>query len=103
MDELQSMRVFTQVAQSPGFSSAARVLRMSPPAVTKHVASLEARVGVRLFDRTTRRVALTEAGRLYLDRCLECLQAFDDADAAVSELAREPAGLLRITGPVDFA
>jgi DNA-binding transcriptional LysR family regulator len=103
MDALQSMRVFERVAQRSNFSRAARELRMSPAAVTKHVASLEARVGVRLFDRTTRHVALTEAGRLYLERCLECLQAFDDADAAVSEMAREPAGLLRITAPVDLA
>lgn len=103
MDAVQSMRVFVRVAQFPGFAKAARELRMSPAAVTKHVAALEERVRVRLFDRTTRHVALTEAGRVYLERCLECLQAFDDADSAMSELAREPAGVLRITAPVDLA
>jgi DNA-binding transcriptional LysR family regulator len=70
--------------------------------VTKHVAALEARVGARLFDRTTRRVSLTEAGRVYLERCLECLQVFEEADARVNELSHEPRGLLRVTAPIDL-
>jgi DNA-binding transcriptional LysR family regulator len=74
---------------------------MSPAAVTKHVAALESRVRARLFDRTTRSVSLTEAGRAYLERCLECLQALEDADAAVNQLGSRPAGLLRVTAPVD--
>ncbi len=102
MDALEGMRVFVQVAQRRGFSKAARELRMSPPAVTKHVAALESRVGSRLFDRTTRSVALTEAGRVYLERCIECLQAFDDADASVGELAKEPRGVLRVTAPMEW-
>ena len=96
------MKVFARVAQRGGFAVAARELKMSPAAVTKHVAALEARVRTRLFDRTTRRVSLTEAGRAYLDRCLECLQSFDDADASVDQLGNQPAGLLRVTAPVDF-
>jgi DNA-binding transcriptional LysR family regulator len=102
MDQLQSMQVFVRVAQHMGFAAAARDLQMSPGAVTKHVNALESRIGTRLFDRTTRRVGLTEAGRVYLERCLECLQALDDADASMSELAKEPAGLLRVTAPLDF-
>lgn len=102
MDTLESMRAFVQVAQRGGFARAGRALGMSPPAVTKHVASLESRLGTRLFDRTTRSVALTEAGRLYLERCLECLQSFEDADASIGELAKEPRGLLRVTAPVEF-
>lgn len=102
MDALETMKVFARVAQRGGFARAARELQMSAPAVTKHVAALEARVGVRLLDRTTRRVALTEAGRVYLGHCLECLQSFDDADASVSELAKEPRGLLRVAGPIDI-
>jgi DNA-binding transcriptional LysR family regulator len=102
MDQLQSMQVFVRVAQHMGFATAARDLQMSPGAVTKHVNALELRIGTRLFDRTTRRVGLTEAGRVYLERCLECLQALEDADASMSELAKEPAGLLRVTAPFDF-
>jgi len=102
MDTLQSMKVFVRVAQRSGFAAASRDLRMSPATVTKHVASLESRIGVRLFDRTTRRVSLTEAGQMYLERCLECLNAFEDADTAISELSKEPKGLLRVAGPVDL-
>lgn len=96
------MKVFARVAHHASFAAAARELRMSTATVSKHVNALETHMRVRLLDRTTRRVALTEAGRVYLDRCLECLQALDDADASVSELAKEPRGLLRVTAPIDF-
>jgi DNA-binding transcriptional LysR family regulator len=102
MDTLQGMKVFVRVAQRGGFATAGRDLRMSPAAVTKHVAAIESRVGARLLDRTTRSVGLTEAGRVYLDHCLECLQAVEDAEASVSELSKEPKGLLRVSAPVDF-
>ena len=102
MDTLQSMKVFVRVAHRSGFAAAGRDLRMSPAAVTKHIAALEARVDARLFDRTTRSVGLTEVGRMYLERCLECLQAFEDADAFVGTLGHSPAGLLRVTAPVDL-
>lgn len=102
MDTLQSMKVFVRVAQRSGFAAAGRDLRMSPATVTKHVASLESRIGARLFDRTTRRVKLTEAGQIYLERCLECLNAFEDADTAISELSKEPKGFLRVAAPVDL-
>lgn len=102
MDAVDGMRVFVRVAQRSGFAAAARDLRLSPAAVTKQVAALEARVGARLLERTTRRVALTEAGRVYLERCQECLQAFDDADAAMSQLSAAPQGMLRISAPVDL-
>jgi DNA-binding transcriptional LysR family regulator len=102
MDSVQSMRVFARVAQLGGFSAAARDLHLSGAAVTKHVAALEERIGARLLNRTTRSVSLTEAGRVYLERCLDCLQAFEDADASVSELSGELRGVLRITAPVEF-
>lgn len=103
MDLIQGMRVFVRVAQLRGFSAAARDLNLSTTAVTKHVAALENRAGVRLLERTTRRVDVTECGRIYLERCLECLQAVGDADAALSEVTREPSGVLRLTAPVEFA
>lgn len=102
MDTLESMKVFVRVAQRSGFAPAARELRMSPASVTKHVAAIEERLGVRLFDRTTRHVALTEVGRAYLERCLECLQAVADADASVTALADTPRGVLRVTAPIDL-
>lgn len=103
MDTFDSMRVFVRVAQRAGFAAAARELDLSPAAVTKRIAALEARVGARLLDRTTRKVALTEAGRVYLERCLECLQALDDAEASVSDLSVAPRGQLRISSPVELA
>lgn len=102
VDRLQSMQVFVRVAQRSSFAAAARDLRISPAAASKHVTSLESLIGTRLFDRTTRRVGLTEAGRVYLERCLECLQAIEDADASVGELAKQPRGLVRVTAPFDI-
>jgi DNA-binding transcriptional LysR family regulator len=102
MDTLQSMQVFVRVAERQGFAAAARDLSLSTPAVSKHVAALEARVKARLFDRNTRSVSLTEAGRVYLERCLDCLNALEDADASVAELGKAPKGLLRVTAPVEL-
>ncbi|WP_284617680.1 LysR family transcriptional regulator [Aquabacterium humicola] len=102
MDRVHSMQVFVRVAQHLGFAAAAREMQLSAAAVTKAVSALEAAVGTRLLDRTTRRVALTEAGRIYLERCIEALQALEDADASLAELARQPAGTLRVTAPLDF-
>jgi DNA-binding transcriptional LysR family regulator len=102
MDSIHVMRVFVRVAQRESFAAAARDLRMSRASVTKHVAALEAKMGARLLDRTTRSVSVTEAGQLYLARCLECLMAYDDAEAAVAGLAGEPRGTLRVAAPFDF-
>jgi DNA-binding transcriptional LysR family regulator len=102
MDALQMMRVFARVAQRASFAAAARDLHMSRASVTKHVAAMEERHRVRLLDRTTRSVSVTEAGRVYLERCLECLQAYQDSEAAIGGLASEPRGLLRVGGPFDF-
>jgi len=102
MDALQTMRVFARVAQRASFTAAAEDLRISRASVTKHVAAIEERFGVRLLARTTRSVSVTEAGRLYLERCLECLQAYDDSEAAIGGLAAEPKGLLRVAAPFDL-
>ena len=102
MDALQMMRVFARVAQRTSFAAAAEDLRMSRASVTKHVAAIEERLGARLLDRTTRSVSATEAGRVYLERCLECLQAYDDSEAAIGGLAAQPKGLLKVAAPFDF-
>jgi DNA-binding transcriptional LysR family regulator len=96
------MRAFVRVAQRGGFAAAAGDLAMSRASVTKHVAALEERLGVRLLDRTTRSVSLTEAGRILLEHSQECLQAFDDCEAAASGLTAEPQGRLRVAAPFDF-
>ncbi|MEO7244305.1 MAG: LysR family transcriptional regulator [Rubrivivax sp.] len=102
MDRLQAMQVFARVAQHASFAAAARDLHLSPAAVSKQVGALEAWVGARLLQRTTRQVALTEAGRIYLEHCLTCLHAVEDAEAAVGDLGRAPTGQLRVSAPIDF-
>lgn len=96
MDQLVAMQVFERVAQEGGFAAAARALDISPPVVTRLVAELEAHLGVRLFQRTTRRVVLTEAGELYLKRVRQILQDIEEADALVSATTNELKGWLRV-------
>jgi DNA-binding transcriptional LysR family regulator len=101
MDRLLSMQVFERVADESGFAAAARAMDMSPPVVTRLIAELEAYLGTRLFQRTTRRVSLTEAGESYLVRVRQILQDIDEADALASEHTNKLAGRLRVhTQPV---
>ncbi|MCR4267266.1 LysR family transcriptional regulator [Nitratireductor sp. ZSWI3] len=93
------MRAFVAVGQKLSFADAANELGISPSALSRRVAQLEDSLGCRLLQRTTRRVTLTEVGALYLDRCVDILARSEEADAAVSKLAREPQGLLRVTLP----
>lgn len=102
MDRLTSMRVFVKVVDLGGFAAAARAQGLSTTMVSKHVASLERRLGVTLLARTTRRVAPTEAGQRFHVRCLEILHAVDEAEQEVGAQALEPVGCLRITAPVEF-
>ncbi len=102
MDRWQGMRVFVRVAESGGFAGAARALHMSPPAVTRAVAALEARIGARLLTRTTRRVALTEAGARYLEDCRRILAEIEEADAVAAGAMAIPTGTLTVTAPVQF-
>ena len=102
MDRWQGMRVFVRVAESGGFAGAARALNMSPPAVTRAVAALEARIGARLLTRTTRRVALTEAGARYLEDCRRILAEIEEAEAIAAGAMATPTGTLTVTAPVQF-
>lgn len=99
MDRLLSMRVFQRVADEGGFAAAARVLEISAPMVTRLVADLEDHLGTRLLQRSTRRLALTEAGQAYLARVRHILQDIAEADAAASRQTEELAGLLRVHAP----
>ncbi len=99
MDRLLSMRVFERVVDEGGFAAAARALDMSSPVVTRLVADLEEHLGTRLLQRTTRRLALTDAGQTYLLRVRNILQDIDEADAVASSHTTELAGLLRLHAP----
>lgn len=102
MDRITSMRVFVRAATDGSLSAAARHLGMSPAMATKHANALEARLGVKLFHRTTRRLALTEAGSDYLDACLRILPEIDEAEAAATSQRIKATGLLRMNVPLSF-
>jgi len=80
MDRLEAVEIFVAVADSGSFVGAARQLGRSPTAVTRAVAALEDRLGIRLFNRTTRAVALTDAGARYLDRARRALTEFSELE-----------------------
>lgn len=96
MDRLLSMRVFERVVAEGGFAAAARALDMSAPVVTRLVADLEEHLGTRLLHRSTRRIALTEAGQSYLGRVRHILQDIEEADAAARAHTQELSGVLRV-------
>ncbi|GJE18020.1 LysR family transcriptional regulator [Methylobacterium marchantiae] len=102
MDRWQSMRVFVRVAESGSFAGAARQLHMSPPAVTRAVASLESRIGTRLLTRTTRSLKLTEAGGRYFEDCRRILSEIEEAEAVAAGAYATPTGTLTVTAPVQF-
>lgn len=101
-DRLTGLEVFAKVASLGSFSAAGRALGLSQSMVTKHIAALEARLGVKLFHRTTRKLTLTEAGRGYLESAERILAEIEAADAAVAADRFEPRGVLRLNVPVSF-
>ena len=98
MDRLTEMEAFATVVDQGGFTDAAKKMGISKSAVSKHVSSLEARLGARLLNRTTRRVSPTEIGLAYYDRARRVLNDAGEADALVTS----PSGLLRISVATDF-
>ncbi|PZW51083.1 LysR family transcriptional regulator [Humitalea rosea] len=96
MDTLRAMRVFQTVVQSGSLSSAGRQLGLSAPSVTRQIQALEEDLGARLFNRTSRRLALTEAGELYHRQVEQVLQQIEDARASVANLQTVPRGMLRV-------
>jgi DNA-binding transcriptional LysR family regulator len=102
VDRLTSLEVFAKVAAVGSFAGAGRAMGMSQTMVTKHIAALEARLGTKLFHRSTRRLAITEAGRSYLDACARVLADLEAADSAVAADRFEPRGALRLNAPVSF-
>ena len=102
MDRLHLMTVFVAVAEEESFAAGARRLGMSPPAVTRAISALEDRLGVKLLNRTTRYVRVTDAGSRYLDDCRRIIQDTDEADEAAAGINAEPRGHLAVTAPVMF-
>lgn len=103
MDRLQSMRVFQQVVDDGGFAAAARKFDMSAAVVSRLVGDLEEHLGVRLLQRTTRRLALTDAGETYLSRVRHILSDIDEAHAAAQAHVEEMSGVIRILTPPIFS
>jgi DNA-binding transcriptional LysR family regulator len=102
MDRLSEMEAFVRVVELGGFTDAARKMNVSKSAVSKHVAALEARLGARLLNRTTRRVSPTEIGLAYFDRASRVLADALEADAMASAMQATPKGELRVSGPLSF-
>jgi len=102
MPRLDEMEIFAEVVEADGFSAAARRLGLSKSAVSKQVGRLEDRLGVRLLNRTTRRLSLTEAGTTFYEACRRVLDEAASAEQAVSDLAAAPRGLLRLNAPMSF-
>jgi DNA-binding transcriptional LysR family regulator len=102
MPRAEDIAVFIEVAERGGFAAASRRLSRSPAAVTRAVAELEARLGVRLLTRTTRAVALTEAGRQFLAGAKRVLADLDEIERAAAGEGMAPRGELRVTAPILF-
>jgi DNA-binding transcriptional LysR family regulator len=103
MDGLTSLRVFRDVVEAGSFVKAAERLDISTAMTSKHVANLERQLGVRLLNRTTRHLSLTEAGSVYYEQCREALDILQAAEAAVGNQTDQPRGVLKITAPGWFA
>ena len=102
MDRLTEMEAFATVVDQGGFTDAAKKMGISKSAVSKHVSSLETRLGARLLNRTTRRVSPTEIGLAYYDRARRVLNDAGEADALVTAMQSAPSGLLRVSVATDF-
>ena len=102
MDKFFEMQAFATVVDAGSFVKAAEALAASKAAVSRYVADLETRLGVRLLHRTTRRLSLTEEGQVFYARCKELLAGVDEAEAEITSSSGEASGLARINVPVTF-
>jgi len=102
VDRFQALTVFTKVVELGSFARAAARLGLSTSAVSRQVADLEGHLGVRLLNRTTRRLSLTESGAAFLERAVQLLADLEEAESAVTATALVPRGTLRLTAPITF-
>ncbi|MGB5444471.1 MAG: LysR substrate-binding domain-containing protein [Psychromonas sp.] len=103
MDKLETMRAFITVVQEGAFSKAADKLNLSPQLVSKYVSQLENKLQIRLLNRTTRKVSLTEAGIEYYQRCQQVLDDIDELEGTLTNLHQNISGVLTISAPMSFA
>ncbi|MEJ2619698.1 MAG: LysR family transcriptional regulator [Candidatus Thiodiazotropha sp.] len=102
MDRFQSMQVFIEIAERGSLTAAAKATGRSLPSVVRILATLEESLQVRLFNRTTRRIALTEEGRFYLAQCRKILADLRETELALGRHQTEPSGTIRLTAPMRF-
>jgi DNA-binding transcriptional LysR family regulator len=96
MDRMTSIATFVKIAEAGGFAAAARKLGVSPSTVTTQIQDLEDRLGVRLLNRSTRKVSLTDIGKAYYERCMHILADMDEADSAIHAMHGKPSGTLHL-------
>lgn len=102
MDHISRIGVFLKVVEHQSFAGAARALGMTGPAISKQVQSLEQQLNVKLLNRTTRHVALTEEGAVYYDRARKALEDLSEAEKQIQELKACPTGKLKVNAPMSF-
>jgi DNA-binding transcriptional LysR family regulator len=102
MSKIQEMSSFAAVVEAGSFVAAADVTGLSKTAVSRHISNLEQRLGVRLIQRTTRRLSLTDEGRTFFTRVKEVLGAIDEAESELTARSIEPSGLMRVNAPLTF-
>ena len=102
LSSLHDMVLFVEVARTRSFSAAGRNLGVPTPTLSRRIAAMEARLGVRLFERSTRRVTLTDAGQRYFDRCANLADEARLAEEALLDSTEQPTGHLRLSMPVDL-
>ena len=102
MDLVFGMKLFTRVVETENFSEVARQFNMNPSSVSRQIASLEEELKTQLVNRTTRKISLTEAGRIYYEKARQILQDIEDANLSVSSLRTIPKGQLKISIPITF-
>lgn len=102
MDLITGMSMFRRVVEAESFSSVARETSVSQPTISKHISALEKHLGVKLLNRSTRHLALTESGREYYHHCIRILDELAEAEASVGKQKKELNGALRINVPISF-
>lgn len=102
LENITAMLIFARVVETLSFTGAANSLGLSKSFISKEIAQLEIRLGVKLLERTTRRIEVTEVGRSWYQFCVRALQEVNDADAFIRDYHQQPAGNLSIIAPVNF-